>query len=337
MARQHINTGTTANDGTGDTLRVGAGKINDNFVELYTALGGDSAQVTDKLRLSSDGVVFVGTTYDTTLSATEGSSNLSVVIPATAGTVVVDAATQTLTNKTLTTPTLTTPKINDTSATHTYNIAVNELTANRTVTLPLLTTNDTFVFANHTATLTNKTLTAPVLSQAKVLGYLADSSGAEIVRFSSAVSAVNEITVQNAASGNTPLIAASGTNTDVNLGLTGKNAGLVEIRSGQRYRSATISSTGQAVNLNIPLTLFDAGGAIAATLANGRQIGETHHFINEGAADCTVTPASFAHGTSFTMRSNSCVTTMWSGDNWHLNTSKIFDSSDTDAVVFVTP
>ena len=38
MARQTINIGTTANDGTGDPLRTAFDKINDNFAELY---GGD--------------------------------------------------------------------------------------------------------------------------------------------------------------------------------------------------------------------------------------------------------------------------------------------------------
>lgn len=35
MARQPLNTGTAANDGTGDTLRAGAQKIEANFTELY--------------------------------------------------------------------------------------------------------------------------------------------------------------------------------------------------------------------------------------------------------------------------------------------------------------
>ena len=38
MAKQTVGIGTTANDGTGDTLRVGADKINDNFNEVYAAL-----------------------------------------------------------------------------------------------------------------------------------------------------------------------------------------------------------------------------------------------------------------------------------------------------------
>jgi hypothetical protein len=43
MAKLNIGIGSTANDGTGDTLRVAGGKINDNFSEIYTALGTGSA------------------------------------------------------------------------------------------------------------------------------------------------------------------------------------------------------------------------------------------------------------------------------------------------------
>lgn len=39
MAKQVINVGAIINDGTGDAIRSGAQKINDNFNEIYTALG----------------------------------------------------------------------------------------------------------------------------------------------------------------------------------------------------------------------------------------------------------------------------------------------------------
>ena len=39
MAFQSIGLGSTADDGTGDTIRVGGDKINDNFTEIYTLLG----------------------------------------------------------------------------------------------------------------------------------------------------------------------------------------------------------------------------------------------------------------------------------------------------------
>ena len=42
MALQSINIGTAANDGTGDNLRGGGDKINDNFSEIYTAFGNGS-------------------------------------------------------------------------------------------------------------------------------------------------------------------------------------------------------------------------------------------------------------------------------------------------------
>jgi hypothetical protein len=39
MAKQSINLGSSANDGGGTTLRAGGDIVNDNFNELYTALG----------------------------------------------------------------------------------------------------------------------------------------------------------------------------------------------------------------------------------------------------------------------------------------------------------
>ena len=39
MSKQTVNIGTSANDRTGDSLRTAFNKINDNFNELYVALG----------------------------------------------------------------------------------------------------------------------------------------------------------------------------------------------------------------------------------------------------------------------------------------------------------
>jgi hypothetical protein len=46
MAYQTLDLGTSADDGTGDSLRVGGDKINDNFSELYTLLGNGSILTT---------------------------------------------------------------------------------------------------------------------------------------------------------------------------------------------------------------------------------------------------------------------------------------------------
>ena len=67
---------------------------------------------------------------------------------------------QTLSSKTLTSPVMTTPQINDSASDHQYVFAVGNLAADRTVTLPVLTGGDTFVFNAHAQTLTNKTIVA---------------------------------------------------------------------------------------------------------------------------------------------------------------------------------
>ena len=55
-------------------------------------------------------------------------------------------------------PVLTTPRIKDASGGELYVFAVSDLAEDRTVTLPLLDGDATFVFEAHTATLTNKTI-----------------------------------------------------------------------------------------------------------------------------------------------------------------------------------
>jgi len=45
MAKQVINIGTTANDGTGDPIRDAFDKVNDNFTELYTDDAGDVGSI----------------------------------------------------------------------------------------------------------------------------------------------------------------------------------------------------------------------------------------------------------------------------------------------------
>jgi len=58
MAKQSINIGSAANDGTGDPLRTAFDKINDNFTEVYDNLGGSS--------LSS--ITFSGSTITNTVT-----------------------------------------------------------------------------------------------------------------------------------------------------------------------------------------------------------------------------------------------------------------------------
>ena len=73
-----------------------------------------------------------------------------------------------------------------------------------------------------TQTLTNKTLTSPKIGTA-----ILDTSGNELINLTATGSAVNEITLANAASGNAPTITASG-ETNVSLNLVPKGTGTLQ-------------------------------------------------------------------------------------------------------------
>jgi hypothetical protein len=60
--------------------------------------------------------------------------------------------------------------LQDSDNTASYLFAPSNLAADRTITLPLLTGNDTMVTEAHSATLTNKTLTSPTISAAAASG-----------------------------------------------------------------------------------------------------------------------------------------------------------------------
>jgi hypothetical protein len=63
------------------------------------------------------------------------------------------------------------------------------------------------------------TLTAPIIDE------INDNNGNEEIIFTTTASAVNELTIANAATGNAPEIAATGDDTDIDLKLTPKGAG----------------------------------------------------------------------------------------------------------------
>jgi hypothetical protein len=55
------------------------------------------------------------------------------------------------------------PQISGIFSKNSYQIQPSDITGDRAAKLPKLTSNDEFVFAKHTQTLTNKTLTSPVI------------------------------------------------------------------------------------------------------------------------------------------------------------------------------
>ena len=103
MTKLVIANGTTANDGTGDTLRSAATKINSNFSELYSFLGGLDSSLTTKISIGDGTITFEGTTaddFETTLTVTDPTADRTLTLPNATDTLVGKATTDTLTNKT---------------------------------------------------------------------------------------------------------------------------------------------------------------------------------------------------------------------------------------------
>ena len=102
MAKQTINIGSSANDGSGSTLRAGGDLINDNFNEIYTALG-DGSTLSPVTASSTH--TFTNKTYDLGGTGNSFTGSLAEFNTALQGDSFVSlTGSETLTNKTLTSP-----------------------------------------------------------------------------------------------------------------------------------------------------------------------------------------------------------------------------------------
>ena len=116
--------------------------------------------------------------------------------------------------------------------------------ASNVLTIPSTGGDSTLVSDASTSTLTNKTLTAPKIADA---GFIADANGNEQVIFQTTSSAVNELEVTNAATGNNPAIAASGGDTNVGLEFTAKGSGYIKFNDLAYIPQQALTSSSNAV------------------------------------------------------------------------------------------
>ena len=306
MTRQNIGIGSAANDGNGDTLRTAGTKINANFAEVYALLGGgDSSNLSTQITLENDAVTFEGTSannFETRLKVTNPTQDNIITLPDSTGTVTLNNTIQTLTNKTLTAP-----KLNE-------NVA---LTSTATELNLLDGVTGVIVTEAGTQTLTNKTLTTPTITAPKVGTSINDTSVNEVIKITATGSAVNELTIANGASTTGPTLSATGGGTDLNIIMTPKGTGSVELNKAA-FSSSTITANG-AASTSATLIIGNKGTQLDVSLANGTTIGEYKIFTNKGAGAMHVTPATFrGTDTKFVLAQFDGCTCIWDGASWFL-------------------
>jgi hypothetical protein len=329
MARQTINTGSAANDGTGDTLRSAGTKINSNFSELYTLVGGDTAGTGTTSQLTDSGLDILHTSGRTKVGAATVTGEVSIDFPTTAGTIVVDVATQTLTNKTLTSPsidhgTFSGVKLLDNDSSHNYTLVTGALTADRNINIPALSSDDTLVMNNVSATLTNKTLTTPTLHRPVIQEYFADSTGNPVINITANTygNTTNRLRIQNSASGDAT-VSAFGGSTDIGLNITAKGNKTVNL---SKY-SSNVQTVAPGANIGSGQT--DITGSIikiagtsgtTITLQDAVTTGTILHFIRDNSSGTqTVTPTNFLQGTTVDFTAHDTATLIFDGTNWYIS------------------
>jgi len=70
---------------------------------------------------------------------------------------------------------------------------------------------------------------------------IADDSGNEYIKFVKTASAVNEISITNSATGNSPDLSVTGGDTNIGLSITTKGTGLIKLNDGAYYPEATLT------------------------------------------------------------------------------------------------
>jgi hypothetical protein len=149
-----------------------------------------------------------------------------------------------------TSPTLTTPSLGAATATSVNKVTITAPAAGSTLTIAdgkTLTANNsialtgtdatTMTFPTTSATIARtdagQTFTGvQVMTSPRILTAINDTNGNELIGITATGSAVNEITIANAATTNSPTISATGSDANIGINLTPKGSGDVAVASG---------------------------------------------------------------------------------------------------------
>ena len=229
------------NASTGGTLKLNEGTNNGtNFIGLkapnavtttttFTLPDGDGSNG-QFLKTDGSGNLSFGTVVSTLSLAADTGSNDSV---STGETITFDGGTgidTTVSDNQISfaiDSTVATLTGNQTLTTKTIDLGNNTLTGT-TAEFNSALQDGSFATLAGTETLSNKTLTAPKFVDG---GFVADANGNELILLQTTTNAVNELEITNAATGNGVQIATSGGDSNIDLKLSPKGTGVVDVDS----------------------------------------------------------------------------------------------------------
>ena len=90
-------------------------------------------------------------------------------------------------------------------------------------------------------TLTDTSINSTQNIQLPTAKAIADDSGNEYLKFVKTASAVNEISITNSATGNSPDLSVTGSDTNIGLSITTKGTGLIKLNDGAYFPEATLT------------------------------------------------------------------------------------------------
>ena len=102
----------------------------------------------------------------------------------------------------------------------------------------------------------------------KIVGDVIDTNGNELLKVTATTSAVNEVTLANAATGSNPVLSATGGDTNIGITLTPKGTGLVVSTSDASISGLTVGKGGGAVSTNTAVGV----SALAANTSGAQNI-----------------------------------------------------------------
>lgn len=139
----------------------------------------------------------------------------------------------------------------------------------------------------------------------KLVGDVIDTNGNELLKVTATASAVNEVTLANAATGNAPTMTASGDDTNIGFKLVAKGTGEITAKvNGSDVFNASSSFGFKNRIINGQLNINQRGVSGTVTLTAGSY---GHDRFKGGASGCTYTFATSNNVTTLTISAGSLI------------------------------